>query len=545
MHDDTPVNVYVMAQSDVAPTFEKKEKSLFLSEAAAPGTLISRFRLVENITHSFRIVSGDKDNPHFSINEAGELRLARSLDREEKEVHTIGVLAESDSSPPLTALTEINLHVQDDNDHAPVFESNPYVVTVAENIEKGSTILKVTARDGDSGSNGDVRYFMASENTEAGNTFAIDPYTGWISTLGELDKESRGEFKFRVIATDNGSVKMNDTTLVVIKLRDYNDNPPIFTQDHYNASVSEDALPGTVVLQLSVTDLDVDLVTPIEYYIYSGDRMSQFQIRRTGELYVAKQLDREVINFYNLTVLVTDGKFTGTTNVSITILDVNDNPPYCLKYRYKKAISEDVKPGTHLISVEASDADLESNSKLRFFLTGRGADDFTLDKDTGILKTARQLDRETISRYILTAHVQDRDHFGWECSSQVEVVVSDINDNPPAFSMPIYSVALPEDAEIETLVTKVHATDLDVGINRKIRYSIVDEGKEKFFRIASDSGIITLSSGLDRETQEMHNVTVRATDQGVPELSSTALVIVNIQVSLAVKKSFSQAFCEF
>ncbi|XP_059608235.1 fat-like cadherin-related tumor suppressor homolog, partial [Phlebotomus argentipes] len=529
MHNDVPVNVYVMAPSDVAPMFEKKEKSLFLSETATPGTLISRFRLVDNLTHSFRIVSGDKDDPHFAINEAGELRLARSLDREEKEVHAIGILAETDSSPPLTALTEIQLHVQDDNDHAPVFESNPYVVTVAENSEKGSTILKVTATDRDSGSNGDVRYYLASDNTEAANTFGIDPYTGWIATLAELDKEVRGEFKFRVIATDNGNVKLNDSTLVVIKLKDYNDNPPIFTQDHYNSSVSEDALPGTVVLQLSVTDLDVDLVTPIEYYIFSGDKMSQFQIRRTGELYVAKALDRETIDFYNLTVLVTDGKFTATANVSITILDVNDNPPYCLKFRYKKTVAEDVAPSTQLLIIEASDADLESNSKLRYFLTGRGADDLSLDKDSGVLKIARQLDRETISRYILVAHVQDRDHFGWECSSQVEITVSDVNDNAPSFSLAIYTVSLPEDAEIETLVTKVHATDVDVGVNRKIRYSILDEGKEKFFRIASDSGIITLASGLDREMQEVHNVTVKATDQGVPELFSTALVIINIQ----------------
>lgn len=64
---------------------------------------------------------------------------------------------------------------------------------------------------------------------------------------------------------------------------------------------------------------------------------------------------------------------------------------------------------------------------------------------------------------MLTAHVQDQDRPGWECSSQLELLVSDLNDNPPKFSMDVYSSTLPEDTEVGTLVTKVHATDKDIG----------------------------------------------------------------------------------
>lgn len=528
LHSDVPVDVYIMANSDSPPIFEKKEKVLFLSEGSAPGTVITRLKLASNITAKYRILSEPAENPQFSINNLGELRLAKSLDRETKDLHYIGVLAESDSSPALSTFAEINLHVQDENDNSPIFESSRYNLLMAENMEKGSAVMKVTARDADSGANGDVRYSLANDVGELANVFDIDAHTGWITILVPLDKEKRSEYNFQVIGTDNGQPKHNARTSVSIKLKDYNDSPPVFKKDTYAASISEDSLPGTVILQLSTTDKDIDLTTPIEYYIVSGDLLSQFQIRQTGELYIAKKLDRESVNSYNLGVIVTDGTFTTRTNVSITVLDANDNPPYCLKYRYKEILSEGVHLGTYVLTVQATDADEPVNSKLRFYLTGNGVDDFSLDKDTGSLKTARQLDRENQSRYSLLAHVQDRDHSGWECSSQVEIVVTDLNDNAPQFSMQTYSVTLPEDAEVGTLVTKVHATDSDIGVNRKIKYGFVDSYKDHF-KIATDSGIITLAKPLDRETKAIYNLTVQAQDQGVPHLSTIAYLIVNVQ----------------
>lgn len=176
----------------------------------------------------------------------------------------------------------------------------------------------------------------------------------------------------------------------------------------------------------------------------------------------------------------------------------------------------------------ASDIDDQENSKLRFILTGEGSEHFSLDKDTGYLKTITHLDRELQSKYILTAHVQDREHTSWECSSQIELIVSDLNDNAPLFTLPYYSVALPEDVEVGTLVTKVHATDADIGINRKIKYSFIDSFNNHF-KMASDSGIVTLAKPLDREIRAMYNLTVQAVDQGTPLMSSVATLIVNVQ----------------
>ncbi|XP_026296983.1 fat-like cadherin-related tumor suppressor homolog isoform X4 [Apis mellifera] len=527
-HADVPLSIYIMGPQDIPPLFERKEDKFFISEASPVGTPITRLKIVTNSTVTYRIVSGDEDSPYFMIDGYGQITLIKPLDRESKDNHLIGVLAETDSSPPLTALAEISLQVLDENDHAPKFESNPYGISVAENVEEGTSILKIIAHDDDLGSNGEVRYSFGSDIGELANVFTVDAYTGWISTLVQLDKEKQPEYKFQVVATDNGNPKHFARTSVHVKLKDYNDNPPAFVDDRYEATVNEDALPGTVVVKLITVDKDSDVNTPIEFYITSGDPRSQFQIRSTGEVYVAKSLDRETIDRYELEIVGTDGKYVFKTRVTVQILDVNDNPPYCLRYRYREILSEGSHPGTYVLTVLATDYDDEPNAKLRFYLTGDNNDKFSLDKETGVLKTIGQLDRETQAKYSLTAHVQDRDKPSWECSSQLEILISDLNDNAPKFTMQTYSATLPEDVEVGTLVTKVHATDDDIGINRKIRYEFIDSA-DGHFLIATDSGIVTLGKPLDRETKAMYNVTIQALDQGTPQLMSMTSLIVNVQ----------------
>ncbi|KAJ8970951.1 hypothetical protein NQ317_014059 [Molorchus minor] len=380
--------------------------------------------------------------------------------------------------------------------------------------------LSVIAHDQDQGSNGEVRYNFGSDIGDTATYFTIDSHNGWISTIAQLDKETKPEYKFYVTATDNGTPKHSARTTVIIRLKDYNDSPTMFKERLYKSSVIEDALPGTVVLALTTKDADRDLNTPVEFYIISGDPSSQFHIRQTGELYVAKSLDREKVGSYNLEIIITDGLFTDVTKVEVTILDANVPISSSTIRRHP----------TWLIrsSILAVDIDGPEHSKLRYILTGDGSENFLLDKETGHLKTITYLDRENQSRYLLTAHVHDKEHSSWECSSQIELLISDLNDNAPLFSLPYYSVALPEDVEVGTLVTKIHATDADLGINRKIKYAFIDSFNDHFV-MASDSGIVTLAKPLDRELRSMYNLSIQAVDQGTPQLSSAAHLIVNVQ----------------
>lgn len=131
-----------MGPKDQPPIFERKDDKFFISENSPTGTIITTLKMVSNVTVSYKILSGSEENPQFTVDAQGQLTLARPLDFETQVSHLIGIIAETDSSPPLTAFVEITLQVLDENDHAPHFESNPYIVDLAENTEEGTSILK-------------------------------------------------------------------------------------------------------------------------------------------------------------------------------------------------------------------------------------------------------------------------------------------------------------------------------------------------------------------------------------------------------------------
>lgn len=141
-HSDVPVNILIMGPKDYPPVFEKKDETFFLPENSAAGTLITRLKMTSNVSATFEIISEQGDNPQFAVDPKGQLTLAKPLDFEFQASHVIGVLALTDSSPPLTALVEIVLQVLDENDHAPHFESNPYILNLAENVDEGTSVLK-------------------------------------------------------------------------------------------------------------------------------------------------------------------------------------------------------------------------------------------------------------------------------------------------------------------------------------------------------------------------------------------------------------------
>ncbi|XP_032512432.2 fat-like cadherin-related tumor suppressor homolog isoform X2 [Danaus plexippus] len=520
------VAVRVLAADERAPLLAPPPPDLFLPEDAPPGTIIAELRAAGGDLPALRLAPSRGLDDLFALDAAGRLVLSAPLDRETAQEHIIGIIAEGSLGSESATMVTTKLHVLDVNEHAPSFHSQPYVVHLAENTPAHSSVLRLMADDPDAGSNGEVKYSLAEvdvEGAEGGGAvpFAVDAHSGWVTTTAALDRETRAEYRLALTARDAGAQARVARGSLVVRLVDYDDCPPRFTQEIYSAEVREDAAAGTVVTRLMVQDDDVS-GAPLSYFVSAGDPRARFQVRASGELLVARALDRETEPAYSLSVAATDGKFTAYTAVHITIIDVNDNPPYCVRHRYRVRLSEDAPRGTRLVSLLTRDDDEPQNARLRYFLTGEQVEHFTIHKEMGAVSVAAPLDRETRSTYRLTAHAQDRERSEWACSSEIEVTLDDINDNAPRFSAPLYSVTLPEDAELGTLVAKVHATDDDLGENRLIRYSFVEPTEA--FELTADSGIITLRTALDRETRAEHRLLVRASDAGQPPRSATSTV---------------------
>lgn len=337
--NEVPVNVIIVPSTVVLPKFEQQRYEFFISEKAPIGTIVSTLNAssAEPINYGFVPAPVDSivelHQSVFSISDSGKIVLNSALDRESTTAYQLVVKAETSLSPPLIAYCDVTINVMDENDNRPIFDSNPYVVTLAENIGKGSSVLKVVAKDADSGSNSEVMYSFGSDVGNAANVFRLDSTSGWISTLSQLDYETVSWYNFSVIARDKGNPQLLSTATIMIRIQDYNDNPPEFERQHYDAVIYEHAVPGTVIVNLEIKDADFE-PSKNDFYITKGNQMGQFQVRENGEIFVNKPLDREYIASYLLEVLVTDGLFVSKTKVSIEVLDTNDSPPVCLKVSF-------------------------------------------------------------------------------------------------------------------------------------------------------------------------------------------------------------------
>ena len=332
------VQVYVMSQNDTPPTFEQDIYTFFLPENSPSGSVIATVSAQSNDSLVYSIVPGTLPNTNnpvkFIIDQTGTISVDRTLDREITETFKLLVKAETRTSPVLVGFTHVTVQVMDVNDNPPQFESHPYRVSIVENAETGSSVIQVHAFDEDTGANADVSYTFAADYTHFSNIFNIDPQTGWISTLVSLDREAQSNYTFDVVAQDRGAhTQLTDTTQVIVMVADFNDEEPQFLQSSYEGAVNEDALPGTIILTVQTEDRDLGENAIVTYYIASGDRLGQFSIRPTGEIYVNKPLDREQKSSYQLSVAATDGAYVSMTTVQMTILDANDNHPICAQVR--------------------------------------------------------------------------------------------------------------------------------------------------------------------------------------------------------------------
>lgn len=325
VHLDVPVEIYIMGAADQPPVFEQTVYRFNTLEDCATSTVVGTVSAESNGSILYRFVSDGGIQDDFDVNGSGDIVSMRSLDRETREMYELIVRAETRASPPLVAHARVLIHVGDVNDNAPRFETDRYAAVIAEGSAPGMQVIQVVAEDADLGLNGQFYYMISNESVSG--VFVCDSSTGSISLTGELDRESVSEYRLSVVAVDRGMPRLSSTTQVIVMVSDENDNAPVFRQSTYSGAVNEDALPGTIILVVMATD--ADSAPSLMYHIAGGDALGQFGVRRSGEIYVNKLLDREETAHYQLTVLATDGAHTAVTTVNINILDANDNSPVC------------------------------------------------------------------------------------------------------------------------------------------------------------------------------------------------------------------------
>lgn len=349
-------------------------------------------------------ILGGTGKDHFRIRgDTGEITSDASFDYEEANEYSLDIVASNpDSTPQMVGFTTVVVHITGVNEYYPHFIQPAFHMEVSESAEVGTSVGEVQATDQDSGEDGRVYYLFVGSSNDRGFSIGLD--TGIIRVSRRLDRETQNRVVLTVMAKNGGGIRGNDTdeAQVIISIQDGND-PPEFLQNTYHANVSEGATHGTRVLTVRAIDKDIKPQNnQFSYSIISGNLGQAFKVDpQTGDVETAKQLDRETIPTYDLTIGAIDTGSppqTGTAMVHIELMDVNDNGPVFDPPEVVGYVSENEPAGTSIMILSATDPDLPPNGAPFTYrlIGGRQSDMVTLDKHSGILRTTRSFDRETM-----------------------------------------------------------------------------------------------------------------------------------------------------
>ena len=352
---------------------------------------------------------------------------AARLDRERADVYRLTVVCVDGGQPALKTRLPLTVCVSDSNDNSPEFEAAHYAISIGEDTAVGTVVLRVTARDNDLRQNGEVHYQIQRSNNEGvvDNLFAIDSHDGSITTAGALDFENQPQLHFVIVATDRSHPPLSTVVPVKVLVLDVNDERPQFTKPEYEFATYENEPIGTEVGVVSATDADSPPYDRFRLYVLnvaeSAGTDDLFSVdMRTGRLVTLAPLDREVCAVHRLTIVARDDHpphFTSTSNVTVRVLDRNDNAPLVAVAGAPSVVSvlsfnvsAQASPGHLLGIIRAADADSGTNAQLRWSVAG--GDDrhlLVLDEHTGRLSVGRQTDMSLIDidRFKLSVIVSD------------------------------------------------------------------------------------------------------------------------------------------
>ncbi|GFR64708.1 protocadherin-11 X-linked [Elysia marginata] len=517
-----------------------------------------------------------------------ELYVKSPLNREEQAFYQLYVLAQDGGTPQLSGKLQVNVTLRDVNDNGPRFLETRYKVNVTETTPKGSRILKLEAEDIDVGVNGNVTSLVSSILTYGCETWTLLAHTERRVQAFEnkcLRKLLRISYKDHVT---NESVRElvvayvgpQEPLLATVKRRKL----AWFGHVTRHDSLSKTILQGTVEgkcrrgrqrkawcdnikewtgmamyeLVRSASDRDawrqIPPTTPqveglSEFRLGLRQREEIFRVFRvapyTGHVVTLQDLTSFQDRTFTLIVEAVDGglkPMSAQAEVIVNVIDsINDAPAIRMTLPAGSKVSvvnEDVRRGFVVGHFLVDDSDTGSNGEVTCYLDrstrlgSLAAEAFGLQ----ILRSYeykvtvyRPLDRETTPSYQVTIICRDNGSPQLSTNETFSVVLQDVNDFAPQFTLPVWPVKIAENSHNENVVT-LEATDRDLGRNKVVRYGLgnVTSLVSTYIEVDPDTGRVTTRKPLDRELFATLNFQVVATDTGDPPMSSTARVVITV-----------------
>uniref|UniRef100_A0A3Q3DFZ5 Cadherin domain-containing protein n=1 Tax=Hippocampus comes TaxID=109280 RepID=A0A3Q3DFZ5_HIPCM len=401
--------------------------------------------------------------------------------------------------------------------------------TVVGNIAKDLNINLQELHNRDLRIVSSYKYFNV--NLQSGNLFVKE----------RIDREdlcpNTAKCSLRIQAVLNSPMTAHRVEITIL---DINDNSPSFIESVYTLDISESALPGERYLLPVAVDADFGS-NSVRSYKLSNNEHFTLDVQSGGdhgvsaELVLQKSLDREKQSFITLTLTAVDGgkpPKSGSLQIRVNVLDVNDNVPTFSKSLYKVRLSEDAAQGSLVIKLNATDLDEGINSKIVYSLIKRGNNDpssvFNLNAETGQITLKGSLDYEETPAYEVRIQAMDQGTVPRIAHAKLLIEIIDVNDNAPEITVTSLMTPVNENAEMGTIVALVTVNDKDGGNNGVTNCKVVGSVPFKLKSNYKNDYSLIVDAGLDRENISLYNVSILATDEGSPPLSTRKIIIVHV-----------------
>ncbi|KAF3838401.1 hypothetical protein F7725_010169 [Dissostichus mawsoni] len=541
--------------NDNPPVFEDQSYSAYVTENNKPGSTLCSVTARDpdwrqNGTVIYSLLPGEVNgapvSSYLSVNgDTGVIHAVRTFDHEQFRSFKVHMMARDNGSPPLTSNVTVSVFILDVNDNSPQIlypapEGNSFMTElVPKAAHGGSLVSKVIAVDADSGQNAWLSYHIV-KSTDPG-LFTIGLHSGEIRTQRDISESDSMKQNLVVSVKDNGQPSLSATCSMYLLISDNLAEVPELKDISYDEKNSK--LTSYLIIALvSVSTFFLTFIIIILGVRFCRRRKPRLlfdgavaipsaylppnyaDVDGTGTLRSAYNYDAYLTtgsrtsdfkfeSSYNDNTLPADQTLRKSPSDFAEVFGDCDSSP-----------EESAVRGGRFVLEEAHDADVEQNSVQQYRLKKNEHFILAVDGNTIELVLEKELDREKQQEINLLLTALDGGSPQRSGTVVIHVTVLDANDNAPVFSQAVYKASLPENSPVDTVVVTVSATDADEGVNGDVTYEFghVTEDVKKIFSIDRKVG------QLDRELVSDYNITITATDEGSPPLSSSKTVQLSV-----------------
>uniref|UniRef100_A0A3B4GS00 Cadherin domain-containing protein n=1 Tax=Pundamilia nyererei TaxID=303518 RepID=A0A3B4GS00_9CICH len=455
--------------NDNPPIFSKPSYLIYVKENHPPGKILCSVSATdpdagENAKYSLGVHTPPSVVSLFYIDTvSGDIYLKQQLDHETQTSYRIDISATDKGFPKMEGRCTVQVDVLDVNDNAPEIVLTSKSTSVPEDSRSGTVVALLSVRDLDSGDNGKVTLQLPKTSPFTLKPSFSNNYALVTNVLEKpLDREKNAFHQLLLTALDGGTPVTSGTCKITITVLDNNDNFPVFSENEYKVVLKENITTGTFLVKLTATDADDGLNGEVRYSFGSrtpDSVLSTFAInevedgKAVPELVLEKPLDREKKAIHQLLLTALDGGnpvLSGTSQITITVLDVNDNFPMFEKNTYKVSLQENTAQNTFVVKIAATDADEGPNGEVEFSFGSRTPDSvlslFEINPLTGEIHLKGDLDYEKASSYKIEITARDKGVPEMESHCRLQIDIVDVNDNTPEIVLTSEPQPVREDA---------------------------------------------------------------------------------------------------